>query len=529
MKNRYTKTIITLAAIIGLNVVPMAAYAASGSMSLVANRASVGVGGSLIVAIYMNGGGNAVNAVEADLNYPSSKLQYVGFSASGTAFEITATNGSSDGVVNIARGTTSTVSGSGLVGTVTFRGLAGSGSASISFAGSSSLVADGNAVPFNPSGVSVTLGGAAAAASAPAAAPVVEAPKDTTPPTISEIKAKDLAPNSATISWKTNEDSDSVVEYGLDTTYGLSASSGTQTSSHTVVLGSTFLTPKTVFHFRVKSTDGSGNVQTSPDQTMPIPGIPVTVVVRAADGQPQAGAMVTLDNQTGITDDHGSVTIPSGAGNKTIITSFNGVTLQRAITVTKDAKKPPSYQLALSRAPENRWMYSSAALAVTVLILLGIDSVLFGSRFFAKVFGIRMHMPALPELPVRHHGRIEPLAPETPQVSEATSTPTATAPAPAEPRYTTIRPMDLSGDLDLRAAADVPLSQLVNNVPRPVIIQDEPVAVEAPEPEVSAAIPAITKIEISHFTEPAVAPAAHKKVTRKAKKPATKKKTTLKV
>ncbi|MDB5169465.1 MAG: fibronectin type protein [Candidatus Saccharibacteria bacterium] len=512
MKQKLTALLVLIATMVGSALFPLTAYAAGASISVVANKATVADGGSLVVAVYMNGGGTPVNAVEADLGFPSSKLQYIGVSYSGSAFGVQAPPTPGDGSVAINVGSTSPVSGSGLVATVTFKGISGSGSATISVLGSSHLVNanDNSDVPHANGATTVNFGSVAASSSggSSAAAPVAEAPKDTTPPTISETKYKDLQPNGGTITWKTNEPSDSVVEYGLDTSYGLSASVASPTTNHEVVLSSSFLTPKTVFHYRVKSTDGAGNVQTGADQTLPIPGIPVTIIVRSADGQPQAGAMVTLDNTTGITDEHGSVTIPSGAGNKKIITSFNGATLQKSITVDKSAKKLPSYQLALSRAPENRWMYSSAALALVVIVLIGLDAVIFGSRFFAKAFRIKMHLPALPQ---PHHSHAEPLLAAEPVEEEK---PIALTERSA-PRYTTIRPRDLEGDLDIKAAADMPLYQLVNNIPR---VGSEP---------------AVTQIAIKHFNEPDTSeaelplsvdekPAAPKKVTRRVKKPAVK-------
>ena len=368
-------------------------YAAGASITLTANKATVPAGGSVIIAVYMNGGGSPINAVQADLSYPASKLQYVGFSASGSAFEIGATSGGGDGSASLARGTISTVSGSGLVGTVTFKALAGSGSAAIGVAGSSSLVADGSAVAYGTSGVTVNFGAAAASsspsgsASKPASAPAL--PKDTTAPVITAVKPTAVGAFGATITWTTSEPADSVVEYGLDANYGLSTSVNTPLTAHSVALNSSFITPLTLLHYRVKSTDGAGNVATGTDQTIQLPGVPVTVIVKGPDGKPQQGAQVTLDGATGTTDSTGSVTLASGLGNKKITTVYQGVTVQKPITVTKTAKPLPPYQLDLAKKPLNLWMLTSLGLLVVTLTLLAIDAMLFGSRILACITGIR--------------------------------------------------------------------------------------------------------------------------------------------
>lgn len=89
---------------------------------------------------------------------------------------------------------------------------------------------------------------------------------DTTPPTISAISASSITSSGATISWTTNETSDTQVDYGLTTAYGQSSAlNSTLVTSHTVNL--TGLSPNTTYNFRVKSRDGSSNLATGANQT----------------------------------------------------------------------------------------------------------------------------------------------------------------------------------------------------------------------------------------------------------------------
>jgi phosphodiesterase/alkaline phosphatase D-like protein len=89
---------------------------------------------------------------------------------------------------------------------------------------------------------------------------------DTTQPTLSNVRAGGLTGTTATITWKSNEPADSQVEYGTTTSYGSSTTLDSRlVTSHSVPLDK--LTPNTVYHYRVKSKDASGNVTVSADFT----------------------------------------------------------------------------------------------------------------------------------------------------------------------------------------------------------------------------------------------------------------------
>jgi len=90
-------------------------------------------------------------------------------------------------------------------------------------------------------------------------------PPDTTAPVISKINIAGYTGETATITWETDEDTMGQVEYGTTDAYGkLAATDGELTTSHSVEL--TGLQPNTTYHFRVNSTDGSGNEAGSGDQ-----------------------------------------------------------------------------------------------------------------------------------------------------------------------------------------------------------------------------------------------------------------------
>ncbi len=95
---------------------------------------------------------------------------------------------------------------------------------------------------------------------------------DTGAPVISTVQATGVTGTGATINWTTNEDSDTQVEYGTTTGYGSSTTLNTNlVTAHTQTL--TGLSANTLYHYRVKSKDASGNLATSIDYTFTTPAV----------------------------------------------------------------------------------------------------------------------------------------------------------------------------------------------------------------------------------------------------------------
>jgi len=88
---------------------------------------------------------------------------------------------------------------------------------------------------------------------------------DSTSPVISVV-ASSTAENTATITWTTDESSNSLVQYGPTTSYGSASSSVAVTTSHIINLAS--LSSGSSYNFRVISTDSYGNTSTSSDYTL---------------------------------------------------------------------------------------------------------------------------------------------------------------------------------------------------------------------------------------------------------------------
>jgi PKD repeat protein len=85
------------------------------------------------------------------------------------------------------------------------------------------------------------------------------------PPVISDIAVSPITADSATITWTTDQPSDSTVEYGAATSYGSSSKDSALVTNHSVTL--TDLVLGTTYHFIVRSTNSYGVSSSSMDNT----------------------------------------------------------------------------------------------------------------------------------------------------------------------------------------------------------------------------------------------------------------------
>lgn len=117
---------------------------------------------------------------------------------------------------------------------------------------------------------------------------------DTPPPIISAVAASGTTTKSATITWSTNEASDTQVEYGTTSGYGTATPlNASMVTSHSSFLSG--LSPSTSYHYRVKSKDAAGNLATSGDFTFatsaaPPPPPPTAGVVTDHNVRPEPQA-----------------------------------------------------------------------------------------------------------------------------------------------------------------------------------------------------------------------------------------------
>ena len=162
---------------------------------------------------------------------------------------------------------------------------------------------------------------------------------DTTGPVISNIQATSITETEATITWDTDENATSRVEYGPTSAYGSFSpiDSSADNTSHSVTLSS--LSDGSDYHFRVISADASLNNSTSGDNifttvaaadTTP-PGVPVFTTANVtidADTYNIAGTVADDDGTRIVTvynnsDVAGTVSVPAGNTAWTLLVTLN--------------------------------------------------------------------------------------------------------------------------------------------------------------------------------------------------------------
>ena len=124
---------------------------------------------------------------------------------------------------------------------------------------------------------------------------VLVLPPDSTPPIISGVGTSNLTDTSVIIKWLTDENANSVAEYGTNVSYGTTVSNATMLLNHAVSLNN--LTPATLYHYRVRSRNTTGLQTNSADFTFTSnpPGVVNDVIVesRLSDGSLNSNPLYT--------------------------------------------------------------------------------------------------------------------------------------------------------------------------------------------------------------------------------------------
>ncbi len=114
----------------------------SGTLYMNPGSSSVTTGGNFTLAVRENSGSTSVNAVQANITFDPTKLQYVGVDDAGADFSLSAITAASNGTVELTRavaGGSPAVTGDKLVSKVVFKAIAGSGTATVAF-GAGSII-----------------------------------------------------------------------------------------------------------------------------------------------------------------------------------------------------------------------------------------------------------------------------------------------------------------------------------------------------------------------------------------------------
>lgn len=347
---------------------------AAASLYLAPASSTVNQESYLSVAIRVNTGGDKVNAVQANLSYPADKLDYISTSSSGSAFDVEAESSGGGGSVKIARGKVGTVTGDQLVATITFKAKLSSGSAIISFTAGSAVVrsSDSKDILSGKSGGTYNF----------KAAPPPPKP-DKTAPKISGVKVVKVGLDTAIITWKTNEKSTSLVEYGPTKKLGIAASNTKLKTTHEIKLSSKILLPGTQFYYMVKSKDAAGNEAKSKMTSFKTKGYLIQIKVLDLDGEPLVGAKVTLlpGLEVDTTNKSGIVIFKNIAlGTHGVQIEIEGQKLSDIIEV-KETKKPSAAQKFEVKVAVVKAGLEGAVVYV-VMLVVGLITVFLAAGLF---------------------------------------------------------------------------------------------------------------------------------------------------
>lgn len=122
---------------------------------------------------------------------------------------------------------------------------------------------------------------------------------DTRAPAIDNVLIEEVSETSVTVTWETDENADSLINYGLQPDYGIVRQPVPDRTSHSITLDN--LEAGRVYYFRVVSADANGNQGISADYKVQTSGTPQ---IGEADGQGQSQSestsesTVTVDSQT---------------------------------------------------------------------------------------------------------------------------------------------------------------------------------------------------------------------------------------
>lgn len=134
--------------------------------------------------------------------------------------------------------------------------------------------------------------------------------EDQEAPEITSVEISEVSETSVTITWETDEDADSAVNYSLQPDYGIVRVPVAERTSHSITLED--LEPGRVYYFRVVSADEEGNQGISADYRVQTSGTPQT-----GDGQGTGQAQAQGQGQGSQAGDGDSSTTESTTQSQT--------------------------------------------------------------------------------------------------------------------------------------------------------------------------------------------------------------------
>jgi hypothetical protein len=194
---------------------------------------------------------------------------------------------------------------------------------------------------------------------------------DTTAPTITAISATNVGTSTVTISWTTNESSNSKVYYStatpLNTSTASTKSDAMMVMSHSVTL--TGLTPNTTHYFKVESKDAANNSSTGSETSFVTVALPVdstAPVISALSTTPASttASVLWTTNEAATTKVYYGTVTPLVLGSASTVTDATLLTSHTA-SLTGLTASTTYYMVVESKDAANNTATSSEASFVT--------------------------------------------------------------------------------------------------------------------------------------------------------------------
>lgn len=297
--------------------------AASGSMYISPSSKSVDKGDSFTVNVRINPG-SAVDTVHVEVNYETSKLQYLSSTYSGSPFSLQpSAPSSSGGTVTFDQAKLGgSVTSDSFIASVKFKALTGSGSSSLTLSGSNAANGGSTTGPSTGS-ATITLttpttdtggsggdtggtggtggssggdsGGSSSGGSSSGGSSTKDKPAPKPTPVIVDDEKVQFTRASVVL---TSKDPTKVyIKYGLDGKLTSVTKTSSFAKTHTVGLDPKTLIPGLEYSYVVVSTNKQGASVTSKKQTFKTKGLTITVGVFDKNRKPVANKEVELHSE----------------------------------------------------------------------------------------------------------------------------------------------------------------------------------------------------------------------------------------
>ncbi|MDD5688207.1 MAG: carbohydrate-binding protein [Elusimicrobia bacterium] len=169
---------------------------------------------------------------------------------------------------------------------------------------------------------------------------IIKLTPDTTPPEVSAVSTTSITGSQAVVTWTTNEPANSKVQYGTTLPYSSTTTLASFVTSHSVPI--TGLTEKTLYHYRIITTDMSNNPTTTGDY-----------VFTTTANDPDAPLISNV--HAGVTQDSAVITWTTNEPSDSQVAY--GLTTAMGSTTTLIATLVPDHSVLLSNLEKGKTYY----------------------------------------------------------------------------------------------------------------------------------------------------------------------------